>query len=219
MFRLNKWLSFFLVTKIHQIYLKTTFILENKNVHSSVFGILKSNFSNISSLCHARLWGHKMKHYSRINILLTVNSGERIVTGCAGMRPQHTDVIMDAWPAAVHGGGKIYLKLWKYRNHHPSWVRSAAAAPKYCTKRIWKRRDRSRLWPRTMPVWFRTFFIWWTLAFYPNLGPSFLTPDTITLLGVLSMIVLFIRKVRLSKSDLWCDPQEMESLFFILSRF
>ena len=34
-----------------------------------------------------------------------------------------------------------------------------------------------------------------------HLGPSFLTPDTITLLGVLSMIVLFIRKVRLSKSD------------------
>ena len=30
-------------------------------------------------------------------------------------------------------------------------------------------------------------------AQYPILGPSFLTPDTITLLGVLSMIVLFIR--------------------------
>ena len=53
-----------------------------------------------------------MKHYYlRINILLTLNSGERIVTGCAGMRPQHTDVIMDAWPAPVHGGGEIYLKL------------------------------------------------------------------------------------------------------------
>ena len=75
-----------------------------------------------------------MKHYSRINILLTVNSGERIVTGCAGMRPQHTDVIMDAWPAPVHGGGEIYLKTVKILQSSSEWSEISS----YCTKILHK---------------------------------------------------------------------------------
>ena len=181
--------------------------MENKTVHSSQFSVqnlkmfLVLIFSRISSQCHASLWGHKMKHYSRINILRTLNSGEGIVTGGAGQTTTH-------W---CYNGCQRAASTWRWRNlpetvkilqSSPEWSDISSSSFKIVHKENMEE-DRQIQIVTQNTAGVINNFLWLESSnfFIQLLGPSFLTPDTITLLGVLSMIVLFIRKVRLSKSD------------------